>query len=107
MRAATLQRGVTVRRSRVESKARLSTVSDYTSVLSLLQCLAICLSQQHGLLQGERLLCVPVVWPSEQLGELLAKDGLLEWSPVVEQGLWVGGESELLNGRHLGSLEAG
>ncbi|KAF3859389.1 hypothetical protein F7725_021788 [Dissostichus mawsoni] len=56
------------------------------------ECLAICLSQQHGLLQGERLLCVPVVWPSEQLGELLAKDGLLEWSPVVEQGLWVGGK---------------
>lgn len=31
----------------------------------------IVLSQQHGLLHGKRLLCVPVVWSSKQLGKLL------------------------------------
>lgn len=66
-------------------------------------------SQQHGLLHGKRLLCVPVVWSSKQLGELLPYDGLLllELCPVVKQAVWFWGESELLNRRHLGSLEAG
>lgn len=66
-------------------------------------------SQQHGLLHGKRLLCVPVVWSSKQLGELLPYDGLLllELCPVVKQAVRVGGKSELLNRRHLGSLEAG
>lgn len=31
----------------------------------------IVLSQQHGLLHGKRLLCVPVVWSSKQLRKLL------------------------------------
>ncbi|TNN71169.1 hypothetical protein EYF80_018517 [Liparis tanakae] len=71
------------------------------SVLSIVQ------SQQHGLLHGERLL--PVVWSSEQLGGLL----LLELSPVVERAataataVGVRRERELLDGRHLGLLEAG
>ncbi|KAG7235962.1 hypothetical protein INR49_001700 [Caranx melampygus] len=65
--------------------------------------------QQHGLLQGERLLCVPVVWSSEQLGELLPYDRLLllELCPVLQQAVWVvAGKRELLNRRHLGFLEA-
>lgn len=80
-------------------------VSDYTSFL---QCLAISISQQHGLLHGERLLCVPVVWSSKQLGELLPYDGLLllELCPVVKQAVRVGGKRELLNWRHLSLLEA-
>lgn len=66
-------------------------------------------SQQHGLLHGKRLLCVPVVWSSKQLGELLPHDRLLllELCPVVMQAVWVVWKSELLNRRHLGSLEAG
>lgn len=66
-------------------------------------------SQQHGLLHSECLLCVPVVWRSEQLGELLPDDGLLllELCPVVEQAVRVFWEGELWDGRHLGALEAG
>lgn len=66
-------------------------------------------SQQHRLLHGECLLCVPVVWSSKQLGELLPYDGLLllELCPVVAQGIRVFWESELRDGRHLSSLEAG
>lgn len=112
------QRTTEQKQNQVPNKARTTarlyhSVSDYTSVcLFFLQCLVISLifrSQQHGLLHGKRLLCVPVVWSSKQLGELLPNDRLLllELCPVVKQAVGVGGKRELLNGRHLGSLEAG
>lgn len=64
-------------------------------------------SQQHGLLQGERLLGVPVVLSSEQLGVLLSNEGLLLLqgrSPVGGRAVW---EREHGEGRQLSLLEAG
>lgn len=73
-------------------------------------CLCVLWSlEQHGLLHGEGLLRVSVARPSKQLRQLLPNDRLplLELSPVAKQAVRVCGEDELLNGRHLGFLEAG
>lgn len=91
--------------NRSGTNARLyHSVGDYTSVFVFVF-YSVCHlfdfpSQQHGLLHGERLLCVPVMWSSEQLGELLPYDRLLilELCPVVDHGVRGGGEGEFLNG---------
>lgn len=103
------QKVSTSHRTTARTSARLyHSVSDYDLSFFFFFFYSVFRSQQHGLLHGERLLCVPVVWSSEQLGELLPHDGLLllELCPVVEQAVRVGRERELLNRRHLGPLEA-
>lgn len=64
-------------------------------------------SQQHGLLQGERLLCVPVVLSSEQLGVLLSYEGLLLLLERSSVGSWAVWEGEHGEGGQLSLLEAG
>lgn len=93
----------------VELRLVVATVSVTTPSVSLSSSSSAFLSQQHRLLHGERLLCVPVVWSSEQWGELLPHGWLLllELCPVVRQAIGAGGEGELLDGRHLGPLETG
>ena len=74
------------RQHKAPDSARDHSVGDFTSVSywSPVSLHVLAGSQQHRLLQGERLLCVPVVWSSEQLGELLLL--LLELCPVLEAG---------------------
>ena len=86
-----------------------ATVSVTTLSVSLSPFSSAFLSQQHRFLHGKRLLCVPVVWSSKPRGELLPYGGLLllELCPVVKQAIGASREGELLDGRHLGSLEAG